>query len=462
MIFSDTKFVKNINIHEVIPLEDEKIGEYIITDGIGKISKDLIELSAREWGIKNLKIKPISAIQIRFMGCKGVFAIDPFLEDNTIHYRESQKKFETNDTALNICSVGNYKEAYLNRQFIILLSSLGVKDEIFEAIEQNIINKYSKLLVNPISALSNDKSLYYEFKNNLLRFIPTFDAFFNKKIDLLNEPLFSQFIYLFVYSKLISIKYIGKLNDHKCVCLMGVIDETNTLEEDEVYIHLVHSTEYSRINKVLKQKVTVYRSPSLYPGDIKILKAIDNYLLSHMVNVIVFSKKGKRPTFNQLSGGDLDGDRYFVLFNDYITNKIKDINCEPLEDQKYSNKNHNFQKKEKISIDDSINCIITATKNDLVGVICDNHMALSDKSKLKAKDPNCIKLCKYFNQVIDATKTGDFIQLSTLKKENLIMNKRPDFLSNGNNNKNKIYKSPGILGKLYRKINRKNIMRNSD
>ena len=37
------------------------------------------------------------------------------------------------------------------------------------------------------------------------------------------------------------------------------------------------------------------------------------------------------------------------------------------------------------------------------------------------------------------------------------MMKRPDFLSNGIMAKNKIYKSPGILGKLYRKIDRKEI-----
>ena len=29
MIFSDTKFVTNVNINNVIPLEDEKIGEFI-------------------------------------------------------------------------------------------------------------------------------------------------------------------------------------------------------------------------------------------------------------------------------------------------------------------------------------------------------------------------------------------------------------------------------------------------
>ncbi len=240
MIFSDTKYVTDVDIHNVIPLEDERIGQYIITDGIGKISQDLMILSAQKWGIIDLNITPISAIQIRFMGCKGVFAIDPNLPEGTIHYRESQEKFQSDDTALNICSVGNYKEGFLNRQFIILLNTLGVEDEIFEKIENNIIKKYSNLLVDPLKYLSKDKSLYYEFRNRLGYFIPTFENFFKNNIDLLDEPLFSQFINIFVYLKLITIKQTGRLNDGKCACLMGVIDETDTLKEDEVYVNLVY------------------------------------------------------------------------------------------------------------------------------------------------------------------------------------------------------------------------------
>ena len=242
---------------------------------------------------------------------------------------------------------------------------------------------------------------------------------------------------------------------------MGVIDETGTLEEDQVYVHLVYSTEYSKINKTLNQKVIVYRSPSLYPGDIKILNAVNNPFLSHMKNVIVFSKKGARPTFNKLSGGDLDGDRYFVSFNDYITNNIKDKDCSPLEDIKLSQKNNNQNKKnEKITIEDSINCMIKATSNDLVGLICDNHMAFADKSFFKAKDPICIQLSKYFNQAIDAPKNGNFIEKSTLIKEELLIKDKPDFLSNGIFCKNKTYESPGILGKLYRKIDENEIYNN--
>ena len=332
MIFSDTKYIKNISIDNVKTLKDEINGKYIITDGIGKISKNLIELTAKDWGIKDINNNPISAIQIRFMGCKGVLAVDPFLENDSIYIRESQIKFNTDDTSLNVCSISNYKEASLNRQFIILLSSLGVKDEIFIAIQTNITKKYYTIFKNPNIALNYDNSVYNEFKNKISQFGPILDKFWKNNINLFNEPLFSQLLDVFAYSKLMKIKRTGKLNDKKCVCLMGVIDETHSLEQDEVYIHIINNSENQKIDIILEQKVIVYRSPSLYPGDIKILKAKKNFFLKHMVNVIVFSKKGKRPTFNKLSGGDLDGDRYFISFNEDIINNIIDINCKALED----------------------------------------------------------------------------------------------------------------------------------
>ena len=265
---------------------------------------------------------------------------------------------------------------------------------------------------------------------------------------------------IFVYSKLADIKYNGRLSDKKCVCLMGVIDETNTLEENQVYIHLIDENENLKIDQILEQKIIVYRSPSLYPGDIKLLDAVNNPFLEHMVNVIVFSKQGIRPKFNELSGGDLDGDRYFILYNNDIIKGIKKTNYNPLDDIKYSDNDDKKYIKEKITIEDSINCLINTTTNNLVGIICNNHMAFADESKFKAKDKKCIKLCKYFNQEIDACKIGNFINISTLKDEGLIKKGKPDFLSDGIGNRNKIYKSPGILGKIYRKIDRNQIYNN--
>ena len=456
MIFTNSTFITNIDNNKVIPLEDEKNGKYIITDGIGMISQNLMDLVTEIMKKNKLNFSPISAIQIRFAGCKGVLALYPTLENHSICIRESQIKFRSNDTALNVCNISKYNETSLNRQFIMLLSTLGVKDWIFEKIENDIVKNYLDLLQFPNKIFLNQKSIYYEFKNRLIKFEHVFDEFLHNNINLMNEPLFSQFINVFIYSILMKMKYSGKIKDNKCFSLMGVIDETNTLEENEVYIHLLNNSENKKIDMILEQKVIVYRSPSLYPGDIKILKAINNPSLKHMVNVIVFSKKGKRPTFNKLSGGDLDGDSYIISYNNDIINNILEQNCEPLDDPKYSYKIEKNKNKKKITIEDSIDCMIKGIENSKTGIICNNHMAIADSSPLKAMDPRCIQLCKYFNKEIDSNKTGYFIDILTLKDHDLISLNKPDFLNKGVMNKKKCYESPGILGKLYRGINKNN------
>jgi RNA-dependent RNA polymerase len=64
----------------------------------------------------------------------------------------------------------------------------------------------------------------------------------------------------------------------------------------------------------------VTRNPCLHPGDIKVLKAvkIDDPRFNNILNCIVFPKKGKIPITNQISGGDLDGDQYFVSWDDKL------------------------------------------------------------------------------------------------------------------------------------------------
>ena len=57
------------------------------------------------------------------------------------------------------------------------------------------------------------------------------------------------------------------------------------------------------------------KNPCNHPGDIRRIKAVNNKDLDHLVNVIVFSSKGKRPEQNKISGGDLDGDVYMIIWD---------------------------------------------------------------------------------------------------------------------------------------------------
>lgn len=42
----------------------------------------------------------------------------------------------------------------------------------------------------------------------------------------------------------------------------------------------------------------------------------------NLVNVIVFSQKGSRPTQHKMSGGDLDGDVYMAIWDQEIMENL--------------------------------------------------------------------------------------------------------------------------------------------
>jgi RNA-dependent RNA polymerase len=59
-------------------------------------------------------------------------AIDPTLKDDVLCIRPSQRKFDAPDSYLEIVkTVRTSSPGYLNRQIILLLSTLGVPDDVF-------------------------------------------------------------------------------------------------------------------------------------------------------------------------------------------------------------------------------------------------------------------------------------------------------------------------------------------
>jgi RNA dependent RNA polymerase len=62
----------------------------------------------------------------------------------------------------------------------------------------------------------------------------------------------------------------------------------------------------------------ITRAPALHPGDIQLATAIavpNNSPLMKLRNCICSSQKGSRNLPSQLSGGDLDGDLYQIIFD---------------------------------------------------------------------------------------------------------------------------------------------------
>lgn len=96
--------------------------------------------------------------------------------------------------------------------------------------------------------------------------------------------------------------------------LFGICDPTSRptrpgkLAEGYCYVRITDVND-GRARTLINTEVFVTRNPCLHPGDIQKFKVVDIPEYCHLVDCIVFSTAGKRPGFDLLSGGDLDGDK---------------------------------------------------------------------------------------------------------------------------------------------------------
>lgn len=70
--------------------------------------------------------------------------------------------------------------------------------------------------------------------------------------------------------------------------------------------------------ELIQDNVLVTRSPTMHPGDVQVVNAVGvpaNSPLKTLHNAIVFSQQGSRDLPSMLSGGDLDGDPYNVIWD---------------------------------------------------------------------------------------------------------------------------------------------------
>ena len=81
-----------------------------------------------------------SAIQIRFAGCKGVLTLDPTLPGNKAVFRPSMRKFESPHRRLEVLQTSRAQVVFLNHQLIMLLSNLGVPDEVFLNLQRAMLD----------------------------------------------------------------------------------------------------------------------------------------------------------------------------------------------------------------------------------------------------------------------------------------------------------------------------------
>ncbi|KAK3716992.1 hypothetical protein LTR37_006047 [Vermiconidia calcicola] len=106
----------------------------------------------------------------------------------------------------------------------------------------------------------------------------------------------------------------------------GIADPTGTLKPGEIHLAFsspfrIEGTEWS-INR-LTGEVLVARNPAARSSDIQKIKAVFRPELAHILDVVVFPARGPRPLADKLSGGDYDGDTFWICWEQSLVKPFR-------------------------------------------------------------------------------------------------------------------------------------------
>jgi RNA-dependent RNA polymerase len=271
--------------------------DYCFSDGIGKISVSFAMQVAQKCGLSQTP----SAFQIRYGGYKGVVAVDRN-SFRKLSLRGSMLKFESQNRMLNVTKWSDSMPCYLNREIISLLSTLGVEDEVFEAMQQEQLCLLHKMLTSREAALNALESLNGSNSKNILV------KMLLQGYEPNQEPYLSMMLQAHYENLLSDLKSRCRIFVPKGRILIGCMDETGILNYGQIYVRVtmtkaeLQSLNQSYFHKVdettcvIVGKVVVTKNPCLHPGDIRVLEAIYEVELEEkgLVDCLVFPQKGER------------------------------------------------------------------------------------------------------------------------------------------------------------------------
>ncbi|RCI16265.1 hypothetical protein L249_3184 [Ophiocordyceps polyrhachis-furcata BCC 54312] len=452
-------------------------GSRVFSDGVGAISREAME---ELWKILPQRSAAPTCFQIRWGGVKGMLALDPTIPGKMIHTRDSMTKFPSDDRReLGICDVAvRPLRLYLNRQLIKILEDMRTNPYWFKAQQEKALR-----LLRGVTATAANTSTFIRYQSvgrplGLSSFISRLHAM---GIDYRRDDFLRSVVEHVVLRELRLLKHKARIPVDQGVALYGIMDETGWLGEDEVYI--TFDKTYARRGWRIKTApadgpVIVTRSPALHPGDIQVANMRTpppGHPLLEEANCIVFSQKGTRDLPSQLSGGDLDGDLYQVIWDrEAMPEKI--------------HMPADYPRAEPVELDRSVKSgdmadfFIDFMRTDILGLIATRHQILADDREEGTEDPDCIKLAEMHSTAVDFSKTGIPVNPQEMPQGQRI---RPDFLApappvkmyehgqvahiedeDGDKDedddgmgptKYKYYMSEKILGRLYRGVDEQKI-----
>ncbi|KAL0940271.1 RNA-dependent RNA polymerase [Colletotrichum truncatum] len=396
--------------------------ERVFSDGVGTISQEALELI---WSHLPQKHSNPTCLQIRWGGVKGMLSLDSRLSGRVMCIRkESMEKFPSKDVEnLEICDTASKPlKLVLNRQMIKIMEDLGVTEQFFRRLQKLELDQLRAVTAKPY----NTGTFLHMQGIGLNCFLPALIRSLDRyEIDYRQDDFLRTVVESTVLRELRLLKHKARIPVPQGVTLFGIMDETGFLGEGEVYVCYDMPRRRSKpvIGDSLRDgAVLVTRSPALHPGDIQVAQMRTpprDHPLRNLRNCIVFSQHGCRDLPSQLSGGDLDGDLYNIIWD-------------PDAIPKYVSPAADYARVvppslgRQVQTIDMANWFVDFMKSDVLGSIANRHLILADQNPKGTFSPDCLKLAEMHSTAVDFSKTGIPVNPSEIPKAGRA---RPDFFA---------------------------------
>ncbi|KAH7908760.1 RNA dependent RNA polymerase-domain-containing protein [Hygrophoropsis aurantiaca] len=467
---TDTSIIVQRDQWREIP--DIQEGGIVFTDGVGTISKELANMiwwalcDGRSDNGKNT-VTP-SAYQIRFLGYKGMVAVDEQLTGIQMRLRPSMRKYRAKNDWGEIEIARAFDRPnlpHLNRPLVMVLEDRGAKLDAFMTLQDmavadarmahDSIERFTNVL--DANKLGHNFSLSTTLKRLATLGLDLKPTRLQKPID---NPFLARLRACAINHVLRGIKHSARIPIPNSYMLVGVADEGNAYIKagyTDVYT-LAPGKIFACVQNPEDKEPTwisgpcvVSRSPVVHPGDVQRVYAIGQppkdkmCLFAHLRNVVVFSSTGPQSLPSGLGGGDLDGDLYEIIQYPglLVTEQVDPASYPPISP---------FSLKRPSEIEDVCDFIVEYISSDVVGLIADKHITIADQSKDGTSDGYCIKLAEMHSRAVDYVKHGVKVDIRDLPR-NLIRYK-PDWKAAEAEDfrRTDYYESARALGHLYRNI----------
>lgn len=418
----DEKYLKNVE-DDIVGGSD---GDVTFSDGIGRGSVELFEkISAK------LQISPIpTAFQIRVGGIKGVISKFDQKEDLTI--RKSMKKFDSDHNIIEVLNFNRLSPVFLNRAMVLILSQLGVPDDVFMNMQKESLNSC-------IDAITTNA-------NNALKFVncPLFiDEWTRLGDKIVTEPFFRKILKKQLQMRIFSIANKTKIKVDEGRMLTGILDETGELEYGEVFVQIIEDAE--KPPHILDCEILLSRSPCVLPSDLRRLRAkcnVSSRMKKLYNNVVVFPSRGENSHANECAGGDLDGDIYSVIWDKKLIPKNLKPPGREVVSVKIIHKEDKCESNKHITVDDMIDYFCIFHSQNVLGKLANAHLALAELFGIE--NERTMDLAKILVAETDAPIKGFTVDED--KYKDLLPDKYPHFMKKFDRES---FHSKKVLGKMF-------------